>query len=195
MVNDKITEEFIVEKFISPLAIASLQPILRNLNEILCKLKKKETKVFEFQGELEYKIAISIQISDAVSCIHLKNIIHHDLYSDDILVHQNMIKITDFELSFRLAEASTQIDFLECDHYQKLALMLEISNGKREIPISGTPIDYINIYTNMQQVFSNLKNGSIMIEDNNKVQNDEISTDLIPNIKRKKEKSLFGATL
>jgi hypothetical protein len=26
-------------------------------------------------------------------------------------------------------------------------LILEILNGKRETPISGTPIDYINIYT------------------------------------------------
>ncbi|RIA79075.1 hypothetical protein C1645_841582, partial [Glomus cerebriforme] len=77
--------------------------------------------------------------------------------------------------------------------------MLEISNGKREIPISDTPIDYINIYTrcwqdnpsdrpDMQQVFSDLRlinidtkleNGNIIIEDNNKMQIDEISTDSI----------------
>ncbi|CAB4426338.1 unnamed protein product [Rhizophagus irregularis] len=47
-------------------------------------------------------------------------------------------------------------------------LILEILNGKRETPISGTPIDYINIYTecwrnnpddrpNIQQVVSDLK--------------------------------------
>jgi serine/threonine protein kinase len=31
--------------------------------------------------------------------------------------------------------------------YQKPRLILEILNGKRESPISDTPIDYINIYT------------------------------------------------
>ena len=33
--------------------------------------------------------------------------------------------------------------------YQKPALMMEILNGKRETPIIGTPIDYINIYTSI----------------------------------------------
>ncbi|CAB4485392.1 unnamed protein product [Rhizophagus irregularis] len=49
-----------------------------------------------------------------------------------------------------------------------LALMSEITDGKREIPISSTPVDYINIYTkcwqnnpddrpDIQQVVSDLK--------------------------------------
>src|SRR4051812_33634552 len=33
--------------------------------------------------------------------------------------------------------------------HQKPALMMEILNGKREIPIFGAPIDYINIYTSI----------------------------------------------
>ena len=33
------------------------------------------------------------------------------------------------------------------EYYQKLTLISEISNGKRETPISDTPNDYINIYT------------------------------------------------
>ncbi|RIA82665.1 kinase-like domain-containing protein [Glomus cerebriforme] len=172
--------------------------------------------------------------------MHRKNIIHRDLHSENILVHQNMIKVADFGLSRRLTDVSTQKDFLGMvpyidpqyfkpqsnnnhykankesdvysvgvllweissgrkpfesysDQFQKLALMLEISNGKREIPISNTPINYINIYTrcwqdnpnkrpDMQQVFSDLKlinidtklgNGNIMIEDNDKMQIDE----------------------
>ncbi|CAB5192159.1 unnamed protein product [Rhizophagus irregularis] len=54
------------------------------------------------------------------------------------------------------------------EHYQRLALMSEITDGKREIPISSTPVDYINIYTkcwqnnpddrpDIQQVVSDLK--------------------------------------
>jgi serine/threonine protein kinase len=35
------------------------------------------------------------------------------------------------------------------DDFQRIALILEISNGKREIPVSDSPIDYINIYTGM----------------------------------------------
>jgi hypothetical protein len=35
------------------------------------------------------------------------------------------------------------------DDFKRIALMMEISNGKREIPVSDTPIDYVNIYTSM----------------------------------------------
>lgn len=44
--------------------------------------------------------------------------------------------------------SSGQIPFKSySEHYQRLALMSEITDGKREIPISSTPVDYINIYT------------------------------------------------
>ena len=33
------------------------------------------------------------------------------------------------------------------DDFQRLTLMSEISNGKREIPVPDTPINYIDIYT------------------------------------------------
>ena len=35
------------------------------------------------------------------------------------------------------------------ENYQQPALLLEILNGRRETPISGTPVDYINIYTSI----------------------------------------------
>ncbi|GBB90852.1 hypothetical protein RclHR1_17970001 [Rhizophagus clarus] len=64
--------------------------------------------------------------------------------------------------------SSSQKPFKSYEFYHKPKLMLEISNGKREVPILNTPIDYISIYTkcwqnnsndrpDMQQVFSNLK--------------------------------------
>ena len=33
------------------------------------------------------------------------------------------------------------------EHYQQPGLIFEISNGKRETPISDTPIDYVDVYT------------------------------------------------
>ena len=34
-------------------------------------------------------------------------------------------------------------------YYLKAKLLCEISNGKRELPIPDTPIDYVNIYKSM----------------------------------------------
>jgi serine/threonine protein kinase len=33
------------------------------------------------------------------------------------------------------------------EKYQQIALIQEISKGKREIPVTGTPVNYIDIYT------------------------------------------------
>ncbi|PKY43658.1 kinase-like protein [Rhizophagus irregularis] len=165
------------------------------------------------------KLQFAIQIADAVLCVHQNDIIHCDLHSDNILIHQNTIKLADFGLSRRLTEVSTQKDifgkipYIDPQHflvqtnnnnsgyhykpnkksdvysvgvllweissgqkpfksydewYQRLNLIMEISNGKRESPIPNTPVDYINIYTkcwqnnsddrpDMKQVFSKLK--------------------------------------
>ncbi|CAB4442536.1 unnamed protein product [Rhizophagus irregularis] len=42
--------------------------------------------------DLSTKLQFAIQISDAVSCLHQKNIIHRDLHSKNILVHQNKLQ-------------------------------------------------------------------------------------------------------
>ncbi|GBC10314.1 hypothetical protein RclHR1_09510005 [Rhizophagus clarus] len=138
------------------------------------------------------KLQFAIQIANAVSFIHKKDIIHRGLHSKNILVHQNIIKLTGFELSSRISEISSNdnlsvmISYIDpqlfkkktdgdknykenkkSDIYsvgvllweissgqipfksysEKLVLMSEILNGKREIPVSDTPVDYIDIYT------------------------------------------------
>ncbi|KAF0552253.1 calmodulin-dependent protein kinase [Gigaspora margarita] len=52
------------------------------------------------------KINFSLQFASAIKCLHVEGIIHRDLHSNNILVHQKNIKLTDFGLSRRLDEAT-----------------------------------------------------------------------------------------
>ncbi|RIB24888.1 kinase-like domain-containing protein, partial [Gigaspora rosea] len=52
------------------------------------------------------KINFALQIASAVKYLHAEEIIHRDLHSNNILVHDKRIKLTDFGLSKRLDEAT-----------------------------------------------------------------------------------------
>ncbi|GBC22532.2 kinase-like domain-containing protein [Rhizophagus irregularis DAOM 181602=DAOM 197198] len=69
------------------------------------------------------KYLMAYQLSSAVSYLHVEGVVHRDLHSSNILVHQNTIKLADF------------------------GLILEISQGLRETVVPDTPDEYIKIYT------------------------------------------------
>ncbi|CAB4437459.1 unnamed protein product [Rhizophagus irregularis] len=66
-------------------------------------------------------------------------IIHRDLHSGNILVHQNVIKLADF--------GGQPPFYAEGEEYD-VSLILEISQGLRETIVPDTPEEYVKIYTN-----------------------------------------------
>ncbi|CAB5364483.1 unnamed protein product [Rhizophagus irregularis] len=112
-----------------------------NQFKIVCELKNQRKvdfldNIIRCHGITKFE---SDQIAYAVSCLHSEGIIHRDLHSDNILVHQNMIKLADFGLG--------QPPFYVENEEYDVGLAVEISQGLREIVVPDTPVEYVKIYT------------------------------------------------
>ncbi|CAG8471808.1 5911_t:CDS:2, partial [Diversispora eburnea] len=85
----------------------------------------------------EIKIKMAKDITSGLLCIHKENIVHKDLHSKNILVHEGRLLITDLGLSQPLDTNSNSMT----------EIFKLVISGKREAHINGTPKNYIKIYS------------------------------------------------
>ncbi|CAB5346401.1 unnamed protein product [Rhizophagus irregularis] len=96
------------------------------------------------------KYMLVMEYADSVSCLHGEGIVHRDLHSNNILVHQNTVKLADFGLSKRIEETSNSqsktfglIPYVDPKSFNRT---LDILQGLRETPTHDTHEEYIKIY-------------------------------------------------
>ncbi|CAB5216210.1 unnamed protein product [Rhizophagus irregularis] len=108
------------------------------------------------------KCKLAYQLSCAVACLHDEGIVHRDLHSNNVLVHQGNIKLADFGLSKKV--------------------------GSRESTVPGTPADYVKLYSecwdgdpdkrpSIQEVVDRLKS---MVSQSDTTSQQQIESDQIP---------------
>ncbi|CAB5357297.1 unnamed protein product [Rhizophagus irregularis] len=126
-------------------------------------ISKLRTGLIHQMNKLDWndKLRLAIQLANAISCIHNEDIVHGDLNSYNILVHQNNIKLTNFGLSRKITEDSHYdeiftnklgiIPYMDPQSLYSIEydidLVKEIKKGKREEIVEDTPVKYSNLYT------------------------------------------------
>ncbi|RGB22306.1 kinase-like domain-containing protein, partial [Rhizophagus diaphanus] len=114
-----------------------------------------ETYLCKHFNELDWndKYNLAFQLTKAVKWMHDHDIIHRDLHANNVLIHQTNIKLTDFGLSRKISEASSNASIFgmipyidpkrldsrnkyyklnkKSDIYSIGVLMWQISSGKK----------------------------------------------------------------
>ncbi|KAF0407565.1 kinase-like protein [Gigaspora margarita] len=97
-------------------------------------------------SELDWPIKIKMakEISSGINCLHNANIIHRDLHDKNIL-RENPSDI--YSLGVLFWELSSGVlPFINVS--DRVNITFDVISGKREAPINGTPIDFMNLYCN-----------------------------------------------
>ncbi|GBC06536.1 hypothetical protein RclHR1_00690026 [Rhizophagus clarus] len=102
------------------------------------------------------KSIIAYQLAYAVSCLHDEDIAHGDLNSNNVLVHQNTIKLADFGVPEKYD--SNKYSLMRKDVHSVGVLLWEISSGQPPLKdenlyriMDNIPEKYIKIYTDCRK--------------------------------------------
>ncbi|KAF0463063.1 kinase-like protein [Gigaspora margarita] len=90
------------------------------------------------------KYRIGKEISQGLLFLHNNNIVHRDLHSKNILVHERKMMIADFGVIF-WEISSGRPPFQSFTSRE--AIVIHIFRGSREIPVEDTPQKYLELYT------------------------------------------------
>ncbi|CAG8488544.1 10953_t:CDS:2, partial [Funneliformis mosseae] len=84
-----------------------------------------------------HKKILAFQIAEGLNYLHNENILHRDLHTKNIVIHDEKAKITDFGISKNMNTQSSSEEALLC---------IKIINGVRENAVENTPKFYEELY-------------------------------------------------
>ncbi|CAB4380389.1 unnamed protein product [Rhizophagus irregularis] len=89
---------------------------------------------------------LAFQIADGLNYLHNEGILHRDLHSKNILIHEHNAKITDFGISKIQNDQNSTVYTGNFDSNNDIALAFDINEGVREATIPDTPKEYEELY-------------------------------------------------